>query len=510
MKLDIEALMQSGTNLPSPPDVAKQIIQLATHSELNADCLSDVISTDPALTSKFLRIVNSAMYATSKEVGSIKHAIVIMGTNAATSLALSFSLIDTMRHQIGGGLDYRLYWRRALLSGTAARVIGETVGEADLEELFLAGQLQDIGMLVLDKIEPGFYCGLNQGQYEQEKVILFEQKSYEVDHSYIGGLLLRKWNFPERTCLAVESSHDSLKLVNNVSVTKFVHCVGLSGHIADLFLNRNESMDHSRIAKVAYKCLQLEKKKIQEILKRMSVIIPDIESMFSTSLVRSGEIQGILEKASDVMVVRNLQAQKTIDDLQTATISLEARTRVLEDISRRDPLTGLYNRRHFEAVLAAYFEEAVNNGYPLSIAFLNLDNFKNVNDIYGYAAGDQVLMSAAHMIKRSLRNSDFIARYCGEEFVVILPDSAERVAVEICERIQNSFREQSHKLSQGWDVPLTISIGIATNTDGRQFENVGEMLNAADSAVYEAKDSGHDNCQVYLTKQMAPVARNLH
>ena len=209
-------------------------------------------------------------------------------------------------------------------------------------------------------------------------------------------------------------------------------------------------------------------------------------------------------------MIRSLHTLKAVDQLKDVTVSLEARTRVLEDMSRRDPLTGLYNRGHLDVFLEQVFSRALSQGTAVSIAFADLDKFKNINDTYGHAAGDQVLKSAAQMLRRSLRDSDVVARYGGEEFIIVLPGSSQLVALEVCDRIQHCFRETSHVLNHGWEVPLTISMGIATHGDGVNFDTVENFIRAADAAAYEAKKQGRDRNIVHLPGRVASGPNKLH
>jgi HD-like signal output (HDOD) protein len=146
------------TDLPEPaPRVATEILELANDPELSLVQVAGVLSKDPALAAKILRIANSPIYARRRKSDSLRQALLVLGLNATLTLALGFSLVMSLRRDRPHALDYKGFWRRALLAATASSALAEVLGRRDGEELSLASLLQDIGMLALDKIEPELY-----------------------------------------------------------------------------------------------------------------------------------------------------------------------------------------------------------------------------------------------------------------------------------------------------------------------------------------------------------------
>lgn len=160
----------------------------------------------------------------------------------------------------------------------------------------------------------------------------------------------------------------------------------------------------------------------------------------------------------------------------------------LKTLSMRDHLTGLYNRRVFEAMLEV--ETRKRSSKPFSLLLIDLDNFKLVNDTYGHGTGDQVLVAVARMLRLSFRKSDIVSRYGGEEFAVLLPETAPDSARQVAER----FRENVAALSLGAGpdkIRPTVSVGIASIAYRFGIE-VADVIDEADRALYRAKASGKD------------------
>ena len=156
-----------------------------------------------------------------------------------------------------------------------------------------------------------------------------------------------------------------------------------------------------------------------------------------------------------------------------------------------DALTGVYNRRYMNAHLDRKIMEISDTQKPLSVVIFDIDHFKQVNDNYGHAGGDEVLKTLAERVGSSIRDFDLLARYGGEEFVVIMPSTPAEVAAMVAERLRQRLEAQAFEVS-GHDqpLPITASLGVATTTD--PMETADNLLARADAALYAAKRGGRN------------------
>ena len=157
-------------------------------------------------------------------------------------------------------------------------------------------------------------------------------------------------------------------------------------------------------------------------------------------------------------------------------------------MSVTDPLTGLYNRRYLENILEREFLRAKRYQNELSIAIFDIDFFKKFNDTYGHSCGDYVLKEAAYLMLNNFRQTDFVFRYGGEEFAVILTETSGENSLIPLERLRKTIEDYSFKFG-GEILNVTISIGVSSNTD---FKTPQEMFDDADRALYNAKNSGRN------------------
>ncbi len=178
---------------------------------------------------------------------------------------------------------------------------------------------------------------------------------------------------------------------------------------------------------------------------------------------------------------------------------------ILEDQATKDPLTGIYNRRYFEQAVAEKITNLVRVKSPYSILMLDADHFKNVNDTYGHKSGDNVLIALANIAEKAVRDSDVVARFGGEEFVIFLSDTQEDKAQSVANRLRESISKMVVKSDDNQDITFTASIGVSSSLHSKK---VDELIKFADLALYKAKENGRNRVEVY-TKECDADAQKL-
>ena len=161
----------------------------------------------------------------------------------------------------------------------------------------------------------------------------------------------------------------------------------------------------------------------------------------------------------------------------------------LEQMVVSDPLTGLHNRRFLMDRLLQEMQRSDRHGEPLAFAMIDLDGFKTINDLYGHVLGDKVLRAVGNAISRSIRVSDLAARYGGDEFAVILPQTPPEGAMRVCERLLRAISEAGFQDDSGKVCRVTASLGLAYYP-ADDVETPEDLVHSADGALYGAKRSG--------------------
>ena len=173
-----------------------------------------------------------------------------------------------------------------------------------------------------------------------------------------------------------------------------------------------------------------------------------------------------------------------------------------EKLATTDGLTGLLNRRSLDAELAARFAEAKRYGRSLSFVLLDVDHFKKVNDVHGHPAGDAVLRGVAAVVAAQARDTDRAARYGGEEMALLLPETDPKGARAIAERLRAAIANSAHPTESG-SLQVTVSLGVSSisaagSAEGRGagIETAEQLLEAADKALYRAKQGGRNRVEL--------------
>jgi diguanylate cyclase (GGDEF)-like protein/PAS domain S-box-containing protein len=176
-----------------------------------------------------------------------------------------------------------------------------------------------------------------------------------------------------------------------------------------------------------------------------------------------------------VVVARDMTERKRMED-------------ELKQLATVDPLTGAFNRRHGNARLVAELDRRSRSGQPCAVMMLDIDWFKSINDEYGHDAGDAVLCAMVLVCNGGLRTADMLARWGGEEFLILLPDTDAAAAVAIAERLRETISTKKVPVGSDGSITFTVSIGVATPAN----HNVHDLLRRADEALYVAKTHGRN------------------
>lgn len=190
-------------------------------------------------------------------------------------------------------------------------------------------------------------------------------------------------------------------------------------------------------------------------------------------------------------LLARIRAGLRIVELQKALLESNRR---LEELSNTDALTALRNRRFFERTFSTMFEHARRYQRPLSVAMVDVDHFKKINDAHGHAAGDAVLKRVAEAISSCTRKSDVVARVGGEEFAIVLPETPLFEALQFAEKIRATIAT-TEVVVDGVTLSVHASVGIA-NIPHSRFTEPGVLLEAADLALYRAKQKGRNRVEM--------------
>jgi len=208
-----------------------------------------------------------------------------------------------------------------------------------------------------------------------------------------------------------------------------------------------------------------------------------------------------LIKARDAELTRiNRELEAEVQLRKKTEESLRQSEELYRQLSITDPLTGIFNRRHFYQMANLELQRTCRYGHPLAVIMFDLDYFKRINDIYGHAVGDKVLQAVAHLVRKFVRVVDIFARYGGEEFILLLPETDRQAVSLTAERLRRQIASQPLNLEESL-IKVTISLG-AYAFDPTSLvhpptpETLDLLINLADKALFEAKRTGRNRAVI--------------
>jgi diguanylate cyclase (GGDEF)-like protein len=496
MQPAIRERLEKCSNLPSLPAVALQVLKLCQGEDLDLGQIAKVITNDPALSAKMLRLVNSPSYGLRQQVKTISHALALLGVNAVRTLALSFSLASDLRRKSQPGIDLTMYWKRSALSAVAARELAAaTKMGAIKEEAFLAALLQDIGRLALARVAPDLYAPLSQRAGGDHVVLeMLERGELGADHAEVGQWLTTTWNLPAPLCVSIAHSHGSpLPDGTAPEIAKLARVVAVSGLLADIWVREDAQEATLTARESARALLGMNPPQLDPVLNSIAASMADVSSLFEIDLGTAEEINSVLDEAQETLMMVTLGNSRQAASAQQALETMEAKTRALEEESQRDPLTGLNNRARLDSFIAAEVQTAARTGKPLSLIIADVDHFKKVNDTYGHPAGDKVLTGVATCLKAKLRPRDLVARYGGEEFVILMPATPPEAALARVESLRRGISGAPMPLGEDAILVLSFSAGVA-GTPADDAPTPKALVSRADARLLAAKRAGRARC----------------
>lgn len=474
--------LDSCQELPSLPAVAIKIIEIANDPNADMASVCQYISLDPVLAAKLLRTANSPIYKSRRSATNIRQAVSILGMHTVIVIALSFSLANSLMKTTlpnqSLAFDCHFFWRRSIATALAGVALGEKLGIKFLDDLFLASLIQEIGILAFWVIMPDEYSKVYLSSSDHDALLIAEREAFGAGHDELGYALLHKWGIPDYIALSCINSHSTPE--PKTFGPTLQSCLAVSRYLADYFLVPKD-MQMRNLNKAAQDWLGLDVSTLIDVIKIMEEELSAVEDLFEITIHQPSEVNQILTEAKELLLLYSLSNMQA-----------------LENKSKRDGLTGAYNRAYFDETLQREFQVAQQNNLPLTIAIFDIDHFKRINDTYGHVTGDELLIALVESIKKRIRQDDTLSRYGGEEFALIMPGTPLVAANGLLMRLKHAIDEITHQIDGGDSITITVSIGIAGYLEHTAHMHCAvDLLHAADAALYAAKNAGRNQIKVW-------------
>lgn len=497
------------SRLPSLPTVAIEAVKLFHDPNSSNEELVAVIRNDPAIVVRLLKAANSARYGSRSEVTDLKRAVTMLGRATTASLVLSFSLARQSMESSDYLEYFRRFWLRSFVQATAAEVLASKFGSPAFRgECYTTNLLSGLGKLALLRAEPEKYVQiLKSAASKNAPLSRIEKEALGFTHCTLASALLKQMGLPERCHNAIRAISDPEVMDSEADrdISPLIQVTRIADATASLICDEIPAVAVFALREAIEEIELAHGFSAEELIDQVRDRLDASSEMFDIDPPKMPAAGDVLQDALDqlsryaMMANDELQNDAVPAELLEENGRLKRRVADLLQVSRFDTLTGVCNRAFFMQRLHEQISLHRVRNQPVGIAVIDVDHFKKVNDSFGHQAGDAALKVIAETLKTTMRETDVVGRYGGEEFVVLLEDASPEGLKIVGERIRSKIEESVVRF-EGKEIPVTASIGLAEGIVRGSDEEFGEQLFAlADAAMYRAKKSGRNCCVVETT-----------
>jgi diguanylate cyclase (GGDEF)-like protein len=482
-----DEIIKKTDRLPTLPGIALKLIEAVRREEPTIEEITKLISSDPPLSAEILKCINSPFYSLKTKVTSVNHAVNMLGLKTVKNLALSFSLVNNFQPEGPFSFDYKSFWKDSLIGAISARSLAANVRPDLSEDSFYLGLMHNLGILTLVRCLPKQYSLVIKemqtsgcSYHEAEDIVL------GFNHMTVGKCLIQSWGLPELFYLPIGYHHQPEKMSTESSeieiLTKILH---LSTLFIDLFNDSDKCFALSLIELHARNYKFYDKLKIDEIGQKIHEYTQQIFPFFEISVKDNDHYTELIESARKEII--NLAA-----DLMNKVVQQKREIQSLREQIIQDVMTPLINYQYFHELLDQEIYRSRRYKFPLSIIIADIDDLKSINDTIGSPAGDFVIKTLADCLRKELRQSDHIARYGGDEFGIILPETSSEGGLKAAERLSKAIRALNIVYNKK-TISCTLSFGVASLLPDQEVSKDG-FIKMAEKALSLAKANGKNQC----------------
>ncbi len=493
----IQQLIKKELNFPSPPAKVVKILNAVKNDDAAFSKLGEVLSGDSILTEKVLKVANSLIYTKNAAITNIYQAMSIFGTDNIKNIALASVIAVELRGKEQAGFDFDHFWRRSVITAVSAELLAEALQHKD-DDIFVSALLQDVGILVISLSKGEEYnVLLLDAQSSNVDLLDLEKDKYGFCHQQVGYVLLTGWNLPNSISESILFHHQPI----NAPESRYQSAGTLyfADQLSDL-LNEPGMAEKTRIFRQRlFKRYGMDE---MQSLKLVDDAAANSREMLNAFELNPGNVRSyslLLQGANTELGKLNLSNEQILLEMkeakELARKLLDINIR-LKKLVNRDGLTGLYNYRYFRESLGKELSRAAKYNSSVSLVLFDIDFFKKVNDTYGHPVGNQVLVNLTQAISNMVRPIDVVARYGGDEFAVILPETKAAGAEIFATRLRRCI-EKTPTFAVGQSIYVTISVGVTTFSIERHDMTKDRLIGTADRGLYQSKENGRNQVTIF-------------
>jgi HD-like signal output (HDOD) protein len=296
----LQQRIEACETLPTLPAVALEVVRLCQQDRVQGEEIGEVTSQDPALAARILRLANSPYFGLRHEVTTVSHAVVMLGIVSVRTIALGFSLVNSLSDTRSSGFNLRDFWARSLVAGAAAREISRTTGTGNREEAFLGALLQNLGLLVLSAAVPRELERVLRTATRHDVLPQVEQKVLGSDHAEVGAWLATKWGLPQIFRDAIRYHHDPLACPEPRSAD-IVKVVAASDLLAEAWVGEHAERAIARARTLLHEFWGVTDQDFGELFDRLGLALPEVAEIFEIEIADGADLKRVQDQAREIL-----------------------------------------------------------------------------------------------------------------------------------------------------------------------------------------------------------------
>lgn len=484
--------------LPSMPAVAMSVIELTSSNRSSMREIAEVITNDQGLSGKVLKTVNSSFYGLSKPCTTINQSIVMLGLNAVKTLALGFSLVASLARSKGSGFDYQAYWRRGLLTGVAAKCIAAETRIGHDEECFLAGLLQDVGMVALyEALGEEYGYILQQVGDDHRQLARVELSDLEMTHADLGAMLAGRWKLPPE--LAMPIKFHERPTAAPQEYLEICQAVGLGNIAADVLCANESGVVLKKYYSKAQEWFSLTPMQADSVMNKISAGAKEIAKLLEVDTGKFNDPEAVRKQANDQLLAITVPFGP---GGQTDAAPIGA-----EDT---DAVTMLPSRRILNQNIIATVEQFQAGGGPFSMGVFAVDMFADIEVQQGVEYADELLNQIAGILRTTVEPYNAVCfSFERGKFAVLMGGTDRITGTKHAERFKAAVANTPLRIKPpgllAVDLRVTVSAGLVTmdTTTREKFTSVEVVFETLDRALASAQKAGANILRVFVAKSAA-------
>ncbi|MCI0588548.1 MAG: HDOD domain-containing protein [Planctomycetes bacterium] len=479
MDLDLVGQIRNQRTLPTLPPIALDVVQLCGRDDVSLEDIARAVMRDPALTSRLLRIANSVAFGRPRQIGSVPHAISLLGLRTVRVVALASALIDNVEHRRIPEFDYEGFWRNSVAAALAARSFSELSGKPHPDEAFLAGLLQDLGLYGLADALMDRYLTLLQSAQEQGLDLApLEEEKLGVNHADISAALLESWGFPERIVEAVRRHTRPSSVLPPPTEADEIATAAHLGELAAMTFRRPTAAVLEALSRQARDRLGLDEERVAEVLLYVHRNVEETSKALNLNVGTADELRLIRRQIEEIL---KGTAKPAADSKQPGK-----KEEAFSDIAARvDAVTGLLNRGAIERELLKVYEDSTGAGEGFAAIVFSVAAADRKT---GEGIPEELLKAVSHVLKVSLPSTARMGRYTPDAFLLVVPDVTDGAAQDLAERVVRNVGAME-ALDKGGRNRALLHAGISWVGPGDE-KVATEILREATHALSWARQTG--------------------